>query len=188
MDTRGKEATPLVRVGDAAVKAKTGKTWEQWCAVLDQEGAQNLNHQEIVAIVRTKYKLGSWWQQMVTVGYEQARGMRVLHEKPNCFEISVSKTIKIPIGMAFLLFHDPKLRKRWMKDPDFQIRKATENKSIRLMWVDGETVVTVAFIAKATNKTQIAVQHDKLKSAKAADKQKAYWSEQLDKLKATVEG
>lgn len=173
------------RISDDAVKAKTGKTWPEWFEALDQAGAQKLSHQEIVALIRKEPKASSWWQQMVTVGYEQARGLRVVHEKPEGFEISVSKTLNLPVGTAFLLFQDPMMRRRWLKE-NLTVRKATENKSIRVDWDGGETLVVIAFFAKSANKTQIAIQHSKLPSANAAKKQKLYWAEQLDKLQQVL--
>ena len=42
------KATMGPRMSDEAVKAKTGKTWKEWFAILDQAGAIKLTHQEIV--------------------------------------------------------------------------------------------------------------------------------------------
>jgi hypothetical protein len=181
-----KASSTTARIGDEALKKKTGRNWQEWFAVLDREGAIKLSHKEIVAMVQARLNLTSWWGQMIAVGYEQERGLRLPHEKPNGFEISVSKTIKIPLGTAFLLFQDAKLRKRWLKDPAYEVRKATENKSLRITWPDG-TCVVVDFYPKSANKTQIAVQHQNIEGAKAAEKMKAYWAEQLERLKSTFE-
>ncbi len=32
------------RMSDAAVKAKTGKDWQQWFAILDRAGAMKMSH------------------------------------------------------------------------------------------------------------------------------------------------
>ncbi|SRR6266545_2957584 len=96
------------RISDAAVKAKTGKTWKQWFAILDKAGAGKMSHQEIVKYLHTKQGVGPWWQQMVTVTYEQARGLREKHQKPNGYQISVSRTIKAPLGKLFKSFADEK--------------------------------------------------------------------------------
>lgn len=77
--TSSQGATPLT--SDAAVAAKTGKSWAQWFAVLDAAGANKMSHKEIVAYLRDNHDIGSWWQQMVTVGYEQARGLREKHAR-----------------------------------------------------------------------------------------------------------
>jgi uncharacterized protein DUF4287/activator of Hsp90 ATPase-like protein len=182
-----KTSSTTERISAEALKKKTGKNWQEWFAVLDEEGAAKLTHKEIVAMVQGQLTLTSWWGQMIAVGYEQERGLRVPHEKPSGFEISVSKTIKIPLGMAFLLFQDAKMRKRWLKDPAYEIRKITENKSLRITWPDGTSVV-VDFYSKSSNKTQIVVQHQKIEGAKAAERMKAYWAEQLERLQSTFEG
>jgi uncharacterized protein YndB with AHSA1/START domain len=182
------KATTTSRIGDQALKDKTGKTWREWFSVLDKTQAKKLAHKEIVAILQDKQGLGPWWGQMIAVGYEQERGLRVPHQKPNGFEISASRTIKTPVATAYLLFHDAKMRRRWLADADFEIRKATMNKSLRITWEDGKTSLSVDFYPKSANKTQVTVQHQKIESAKAAAKMKAYWSEQLDRLSKTLQG
>jgi hypothetical protein len=66
--------------------------------------------------------------------------------------------------------------------PDFVVRKATRNKSLRITWVDGQTSVEVLFYAKGKSKSQVVVQHSQLSDAKAAERMKGYWSEQLARL------
>ena len=66
------KARAIPRMSDAAVKAKTGKTWSEWFVVLDKAGAKKMDHKEIVAYVSERYEVESWWWQMVAVTYEQA--------------------------------------------------------------------------------------------------------------------
>jgi uncharacterized protein YndB with AHSA1/START domain len=173
------------RMSDAAVKAKTGKAWTEWFKILDAAGAKQMTHQEIVALVGKKHGVGSWWQQMVTVTYEQARGLRKVHQKPGGYEISVSRTIEAPVGKAFKSWTDEKTRKKWLP-ANFKISKATTNKSLRLVWDDGQTRVAVAFIPKG-NKCQVVAQHNKLLDAKTAAKMKTFWAQALDRLKEILE-
>jgi uncharacterized protein YndB with AHSA1/START domain len=180
-----KSAKPKL-ISDAAVKAATGKTWPQWFSLLDKAGAKKMNHREIVAVLNKKYKVGSWWQQMVTVSYEQSRGLRQLHQKPDGFEISRGKTIAAPMAKLFDAWQDAALRRRWLGE-DIHIRKATPGKYLRITWADGESNVNVDFIGKGPRKTQISVQHGKLPDAKAAAAQKSYWEEKLDSLRALLE-
>ena len=175
------------RIGNDALQEKTGKTWAEWFSLLDRDDATKQTHQDIVGLLHSKHGVGQWYGQMIAVGYEQERGLRVPHQKPNGFEISVSKTVNIPAGTAFLAFHDPKFRKRWLADPDLEIRKSTVNKSLRITWGDGKTSLSIDLYPKGANKTQIAVQHQKIESAKAAEKWKTYWAAQLEKLRTTFE-
>lgn len=63
-------------------QSKDRKKWNQWFAILDKAGAKKMTHQEIVKFLNSQHDVGPWWQQMVTVTYEQARGLREKHEKP----------------------------------------------------------------------------------------------------------
>lgn len=167
---------------DEAVKKATGKTWAEWCRVLDTAGAEALDHKGIVALLRTENDIGAWWCQMVTVGYERARGLRKKHEKPDGFEVSVNKTIGAPIATLYRAWSDLKQRKRWLADPAFTVRTATENKSMRITWIDGRSRVEVAFYAKGAAKSQVSVQHGRLASAAAGERMKAYWRKALGGL------
>ncbi len=78
-------------IGDEAVIAATGQRWEAWFDQLDQAGARELDHKGIVALLGNFEGVSPWWQQMVTVTYEQARGLRQKHEMADGYEISRSK-------------------------------------------------------------------------------------------------
>jgi hypothetical protein len=175
------------RMSDEAVKAKTGKNWKEWFAILDQAGARKLSHQEIVKYLHTKQGLGPWWQQMVTVTYEQGRGLRELHQKPGGYEISVSRTVNVSLGKLYKAFANDKARKAWLAEDGLVVRKATTDKSMRVTWSDGKTSLEIGFYSKGEDKSQVAVQHSKLPDAKASAKMKKYWGEALDRLRKTLE-
>src|ERR1700752_48217 len=175
------------RMSDEAVSAKTGKTWKEWFAILDKEGAKKLSHQEIVKLLNSKYSVGPWWLQMVTVTYEQYSGARQNHEKPDGFQISVSRTLNTSLPKLFKSFKDSDKRSAWLKEEGLVVRKSTTNKSMRVTWKDGKTSLEINFVPKATNKSQGVVQHSKLPSATAASRMKTYWGKALDRLRANVE-
>src|SRR6266550_1869640 len=89
------------RMSDEAVESKTGKNWSRWFKHLDAAGAKKMTHQEITAHLSEKHDVRPWWTQMIAVTYEQARGLRDKHQKPEGYEISVSRTIGAPVGKAF---------------------------------------------------------------------------------------
>jgi uncharacterized protein YndB with AHSA1/START domain len=179
-------AKPKPRISDEAVEAKTGKNWNRWFKHLDAAGAKKMTHQQIAAHLSEKHDVRPWWTQMIAVTYEQARGLRDKHEKPQGFEISVSRTIHAPVSKAFKAWTDEKTRKKWLPS-NLTIRKATENKSLRITWCDTTTSVAVAFAAKARDKTQVVAQHSKLPDAKAAAKMKKIWANALDRFKEAIE-
>ena len=180
-----KNAKQSPRMSDDAVKAKTGKTWSQWFKLLDDAGAKKMAHRERVALLHQKHGVGPWWQQMVAVTYEQARGLRDKHQKPAGYEISVSRTVAAPVSRAFKAWTVEKIRKQWLLS-NIEVRKATTNKTLRLTW-DDKTSLVVAFLPKGPDKSQVVAQHSKLPDAKGAAKMKKFWAEALDRLKALIE-
>lgn len=146
-----------------------------------------MTHKQIARLIYEKHGQPGWWSQMVTVGYEQALGLREVHETSSGYSISRSKTINVSIVKLFHSFNDAVARRRWLSDSSFTVRKATKNKSMRITWVDGKTSLEVGFFSKGAGKSQVAVQHSKLKNAQEATRQKAYWEKQLGKLKTLLE-
>ncbi len=173
-------------VSSETVKAKTGKTWAEWVKALDAEGCRKMNHKEIVAVVNGQFGIGEWWQQMVTVGYEQARGLRQKHERPEGYSVSASKTISVPTAVLFNAWKDSKVRKKWLAEP-ITIRKATPGKSLRLRWSDSQTSISVNLYARGEGKGQVTVQHEKIASAREAAKLKKFWGERVKVLKELLE-
>lgn len=178
---------PGPRMSDEAVQKRTGKTWKQWFAVLDKAGAKKMTHQEIVSYLNSEHDVGQWWQQMVTVTYEQQHGLREKHERPGGYEISVSRTLSVGVSGVYKAFADVKLRGEWLGQNGLTVRKATTNRSMRVTWKDGETSLEINFYPKGSNKSQVVVQHSKLSNAPAAAKMKAFWGKSLDRLKQKLE-
>ncbi len=182
--------TKYERVGgisSSAVREKTGKTWTEWITLLDQAGAQKMTHQQIVAHLRTKHNVGDWWQQMLTVGYEQARGKRQAHQKPEGFQIGASKTVNMPVSKLFAAWADEKARAKFLPAKSLSVSKATRNKSLRAAWKNSESRVDFNFYAKGKTKSQVMLQHSKLANARAANRMKAFWARVLEKFAQAVQ-
>ncbi|HYN25652.1 MAG TPA: DUF4287 domain-containing protein [Pyrinomonadaceae bacterium] len=185
MPTTTKTQSP--RMSDEAVKAKTGKKWDQWFAILDKAGAKKMTHQEIVEFLNSQHDVGPWWQQMVTVTYEQVRGLREKHEKPGGYQISVSRTVNVPLANLYKAVAHEKSRTSWLPEVGLVVRKATAHKSMRVTWKDGKTSLEINFLPKGDAKSQVVVQHSKLPDAKAAAKMKTFWGKALDRLREVLE-
>ena len=149
-------------IGDAAVESKTGKTWQEWFAILDEAEAQSMSHAETARYLNETQGVPPWWSQMVTVGYEQARGIREKHQAPGGYQVSASKTIGVPVAAVYRAWADDRTRDRWLPGEAIRIRKASANKSLRVTWSDGETSLDVNFYDKGGAKSQVVVQHSKL--------------------------
>lgn len=64
------------RISDEAVRARTGKGWNEWFKILDKWGASEKGHRLSAKHLLEKYKIGPWWAQVVTIRYEFERGLR----------------------------------------------------------------------------------------------------------------
>jgi hypothetical protein len=174
-------------ISSDAVRAKTGKGWAEWFAILDKAGAAKWPHKEIASFLH-EAKCGNWWSQMVAVGYEQARGLRVKHQTADGFTAGASKAVAAPIATLFRAWTDARSRARWLPDAaGVTIRSATQNKSLRLVWTDGTSTIVVQFYPNGAAKSQVTIERRKLKSAKEVSQVKAYWTAALDKLKSVLE-
>lgn len=174
-------------VGNQAVREATGRGWDEWFTRLDRAGAREMEHAAIARHLSEKEKVPDWWCQMVTVGYEQARGLRRKHQRADGFSVSASRTLAVPVASVFDAFADEGGRARWLRDPGFTVRRATRPRSIRITWVDGKTHVEANFYAKGEARSLVSVQHSKLPDAEAAEGMKAYWGEALDRLRRVME-
>lgn len=172
-------------VSSDAVEARTGKGWTAWFKILDKAGAAKLPHKEIAKLLHDHHAVPGWWSQMITVGYEQARGLRVEHQKPCGFEASASKTFPVPVGELFRHCSDSALRAGWLGKQKLTVRKATEPKSMRITWGDA-TNVEFYFAAKGASKSSVQVQHNKLADEAAVQDRKTFWKAALSKLEARL--
>lgn len=172
-------------MSDAALKAKTGRTWEQWFTLLDGAGAAKMTHGAIAKLVATRHKIPGWWAQAVTVGYERARGLRKVNETLAGFRTGVSRTLDAGMDAAFGAWDNAKTRAALLKE---KVDLSTRNpgKNLRFAWKVGR--VEVRFVVKSPKKTQVTVDHTGLKSESQVDKFKTQWSETMDKLGDKLRG
>jgi len=173
-------------IADDTVKAKTGKKWEDWFKLLDRAGARMMDHKEISQYTRQHLGLTQWWGQLVTLGYEQDRGIRQKHQRGSQFELDRRKTMVAPLETVWAAWHDRQTLARWMSGVNFEIAKETPGKTLHLDWPDQSRAV-VTFSEK-DGKTKIALSHERLQSSEEVERLQEFWSAALDRLKVVVEG
>lgn len=174
-------------MSDSAVKAKTGKVWSEWFAILDKAGAAEMDHKSIAAYLSEKQKVPDWWCQMVTVTYEQARGKRELYQTIQGYQASASKTVDVPLSALYNAWDNPKTRKKWMLPGSLEVTTATEDKAVRCRWGNGKSRVDANFYSKAEMKSQVSISHTKLVDKAEVARVKEYWAAALEKMKALLE-
>jgi len=175
------------RVSDASVRERTGRGWDEWFTLLDGEGPAARDHTAIARWLVDAQGLDNWSTQTVTVGYEQARGLREPgQDRDGTYTANTTRTIGVPVGRVFAAFADARLRRRWLPQR-VAVRSATADKYFRADWGDG-TRIDVGFAAKGSGRAQVAVAHQRIVSAEVAAEVKAAWTERLLALKKLLEG
>ena len=177
----------LLPCGDAALRAATGRDWNEWFGLLDAAGAakSGLDHHRLLDLVMQSLpESAGWWAQMVSVGYERARGLREKHEScTGDFQSTLSRTFPVPLFAAFAAWADKGLRGHWLDAPGLDFTKLNVGKNIRARWPDGSRL-DIRFNASGPDKCQIVVDTMKLADAEAVQKAKAFWQAQFERLQA----
>jgi hypothetical protein len=174
-------------VSDEAMTNATGHGWDRWFGLLDAWGGTGHTHPEIARWLSDEHGVPPWWTQSITVGYEQARGMRAPGQHVDGWSVTATKTIGVPVERLFEAFADDDLRERWLPAADLRLRTATAPKSARYDWEDGSTRVMVGFIRVSDDKSTVAIEHARLPDADTADEMKAWWRERVAALKPLLE-
>ena len=173
-------------IGAEKVVRATGRSREEWFAALDDVGAQGWAHKRIAEWLVTEQGVDGWWAQSLTVGYEQARGMRQPGQRPDgTFDANVSRTVGLPAEEVFTHVADDALRQAWL--PGWQVASANPPRRARLADDDGARVV-VELTASAAGKVRVAVQHGRLPDPDAVATWKDFWRAALGRLATLATG
>ncbi|GGC01876.1 DUF4287 domain-containing protein [Cellulomonas carbonis] len=173
-------------VTDRSVVDRTGRPREEWFALLDAAGATGWTHPQIARWLGDEHGVDGWWCQSLTVGYEQARGMRAPGQRPDgTWEAGASVTVAVPLARAWELCTEPAGRARWL-DVEPTVRGATEGKTVRWTFPDG-TRVLVSLTAlpdgPAGARTRVSATHRGVEGADAVAERKAWWRVRLGRLR-----
>lgn len=119
------KAKAVREVGDEALRAATGRTWQEWEDALDARGAERLSHKEIVALLLDGLVDGAWWAQTLAGGYERRKGTRVGGQTADgAFQVGVRRTLPISPANAWRLITSPEGLRAWLGDaPGLVLRK-----------------------------------------------------------------
>ena len=175
-------------MSDDAVRRGTGRTCDEWFALLDGWQARERSHPEIARYLWQEHGVDGWWAQGVTVGYERARGMRAKHERPDGFSVNASKTVPVPVARLFAAFVEEAARDRWLEPGTLRLRTAQPDRSARFDVVANGTRLAVTFAAKGDAKASVQIEHQKLPIVEDVDTWRAFWKARLARLAALLAG
>ena len=111
-------------IADESLHAATGRTWDEWEALLDARGAAELSHGRIVALLADGLVDSGWWRQAVAVGYEKRKGRRALGQTADgLFQVGVRRTLPVAHDAAWRLVTSAEGVRAWLGDADLTLEK-----------------------------------------------------------------
>jgi len=195
----------LDRISSDSLCEATGKDWDEWLETLDAAGAADWDHKEIVAYLKREHgdTTTGWWRQSLTVGYEQARGKRVVGETAAAgFEVGVRRSVAASEDDVWeLLTSRPELwlgegvafrkgERYSVPEASGEIRVVKPGDRLRLTWQpEGWAVpatLQFALSRSQSGKTTITAHLEKLPNARARDTMREHLREALDRIVAAV--
>lgn len=196
------------KVTAESVSKNTGRDWQQWLLALNKIHAQNLTRKELVQLLKTKFKLKPWWQQIVASGFEVMIGKKI--EGRNAkgqFSITVTKTIHVPPKALWTFLVSKEGTEIWLKplsqpengmvfniktefeteDGYFgEIRTISKGKKIRMSWMDidwsKKTYFTVYIHSRDNKKTMLAFTHEGLVDGRLRAPLRQRWEEAINMI------
>ena len=171
----------------AALRSATGRDYAEWYAALDAWGAPGRDYRTIADWLIGQ-GASAWWAQKLIVEYEQERGLR----KPGAradgtFTGGASKAVPVTVDRVYTTFSDPEQRRTWLAELELTERTSRPGRSIRFEAADGSRV-SVQFSATGKQKSQVAVEHEALPDAAAAEQAKQDWRQRLTTLQRWLAG
>jgi uncharacterized protein YndB with AHSA1/START domain len=203
-----KQELLLDRISTESVREATGRGWDDWLKTLDDAGAEDWDHKEIVAYLKREHgeATSSWWRQSITVGYEQARGKRVVGETADTgFQVGVQRSVDATVAEAWeLITSRPEL---WLGEgasvtfaegtryqtpgAGGEIRVVKPGDRLRLSWQPQEwsapATLQLTLSESESEKTVIQAHLEKLPDADAREATRTRWREALERIAAAAE-
>ncbi|MFQ5505005.1 MAG: SRPBCC domain-containing protein [Planctomycetota bacterium] len=200
--------SPAEELTDEAIRARTGKAWEEWFQELDEFGGPARGRRAIGDYLYAECGVSSWWSSTIVVEYEAARGVLRRDGRPQGYMICVSKTIGVSVSQAFQAFAHASEMDRWFSKgtrQDFSVGGRYENgdgdngvfkkirldKAIKLTWENEKqtpgSIVEVTFQSKGDRKCGVQVAHDRIARRDEADGLREGWGRALNALKSYLE-
>lgn len=174
----------------AGIEETSGRSWENWVALLDEAGAEKLKHSEIATLsyenMPEHVSNRGWWAQGVAIAYQHQKGLRVPGQSSaGDFSANASKTLPGDKDVALSRWLEVVDGREEFGEVPLEEEPTTSSTEKWRYWraalADGSRV-SVTISEKPGGKSTLAVQHSKLESAGDIDRWKPVWKEILNQL------
>jgi uncharacterized protein YndB with AHSA1/START domain len=202
------DAKPAQSVEDTAARTATGRTLQEWYALIDDAGGTDLGRKGVNDLLFGLHKVDAWWTSTLATEYERSRGLKEKDGRPRGYAICVTKNIKAPATQVFEAFTDNARLSRWFgKSAQVQATeggkwsdgdghtgaytKLAPGKTVRFTWLDEASRSESQVELKITEKSGVSglvLNHERIQDRGEADGLRAAWGEAVSTLKAMLEG
>ena len=168
-------------MSDDAIRAGTGKGWDEWCDVIDAWPGHADGRTAVATWLHAETDLNGWWAQGVTNGWERITGRRLPHQRTDgTFAAGKSKTVHVDAAELRRALLDDEGRGDLFPGVDTTLRSRPTSKDIRLGM--GTGVVLMSIADTGDGRAKVTVSHEKLATADEVDEWKFWWAEWLEAL------
>lgn len=168
---------------DDKIREATGRSWNQWCDLIEVELGEHPEHAAMVSLAQTNGTDG-WWAQTVAVGYERITGLRLPNQRMDgTFTASKSRSLDLDVPGFRELLLDADARADLFPGLDTELRSKPESKALRIAIDEGS--VLFSFDPAPNGRTRLTVTHERLSTPADVQFWKKYWEEWL---RAIAEG
>ncbi len=178
---QGRTWISLPEVNDDSVRDHTGRGWDEWCDLIDSGPGRSAGHTAIAAWVQDEHRVGAWWAQAVTIGYERITGLRLPGQMADgTFTATRSRTMKLDADAVREMLLSETDRQDLFPEHDTVLRSRESAKRVRIAMGGG--VAEFSIDPRDDGKVKITVAHVSLPDVESMEHWKFYWREWLDAL------
>jgi hypothetical protein len=171
-------------ISDETVRSTTGRSWNEWCDLIDAWPGHTAGHSAIAGYVEAEQSVDAWWAQTVTIGYERITGARLPYQQPDgSFTASRSRTVSVDADILRGLLLDDRDRGDLFPELETELRSRLTSKAVRI--AIGSGVATISLDQRDDGRTRVAIHHQRLPSPTEVEYWQGYWSEWLSALDDT---
>ena len=168
---------------DEVIRQKTGRSWDEWCDLIDAEPGRAAGHAAIAAHLHARHGVDHWWAHGITVGYERITGLRLPYQMADgTFTATRSRTLDVDPGELRALLLDAETRADLIPGLDLELRSRATSKSLRFRTDPG--AILLSFDPAPGGRAKVVVTHEKLPEFDLVEQWRHYWGEWLDALDA----
>ena len=168
-------------MSDEAIRAGTGKGWDEWCDLIDQFPGRTEGHTAIAEHIRNEHGVGDWWCQGVTVGYERITGLRLPYQMADgTFTANKSRTVTIDAENLRRLLLDDDERAHLFPGVPTELNSRPTAKAIRV--AIGPGIAMFSLEDRGGGRSKVTVAHTGLPAYDDVEEWKFYWADWLDAI------